>query len=291
MGNVKYMVKSHIPHFLVPYIIRIQYYKAMGKKCNLRHPTTYNEKIQWSKIYRDNRKLSNYVDKIEVRKWVKNVIGEEYLIPMIGKDTNCVSEIDFNSLPERFVIKANHGCGMNLIVNDKNKLDIEKTKKILNSWLKHNMAYHSYEMQYMYIEPRLYIEKNLIKGDEDLPDYKFFCFDGKVYCLYTMINYVYDHSKGKLAFFDRDYNLLPYYREGYKPIDDQPNKPKNYEKMVEIAEKLSKGFSHVRVDLYNLNGKIFFGEMTFSTCSGFGKFVPEEFDTILGEQWNLNSGL
>lgn len=124
----------------------------------------------------------------------------------------------------------------------------------------------------------------------DLPDYKFFCFNGKMFCSYTLTDGV-NHSNGKIGFFDRNYNLMPYFRSDHEPITKQLPVPQNYEKMVEIAEKLAEGFSHVRVDLYNIEGQIFFGEMTFSTNSGYISSVPEEFDTVLGQQWDLYDGI
>ena len=144
-------------------------------------------------------------------------------------------------------------------------------------------------MQYQNIDHKIIAEKYMIEDDMvDLPDYKFFCFDGVVYCSYTMIDYTHDHSNGKIGFFDRDYNLLPYYRKDYSPITKQMPKPENYEKMVEIAERLSVGFAHVRVDLYDIKGKVYFGEMTFTNASGFTKYVPEEFDYILGRCWKMS---
>ena len=290
--TVKYMLKSCCPNYLIPSFIKFQYYKKMGKKCDLKNPVTYTEKIQWSKLYRDNKSLSMFADKIEVRKWVKSIIGEEYLIPMVGKVIEDVSDFDISVLPERFVIKANHGCGYNILVDDKEAVDVALVKKKIDEWLSHNFAYEVFEMQYKDITPKIYFEENIRSGDmKDLPDYKFFCFNGKVYCSYTMLDYTLDHNKGRLGFFDKDYKIMPYYRKDYYPITEQLEKPKNYKRMVEIAEALSEGFSHVRVDLYNIDGKIYFGEMTFSTCGGYCKFEPEEFDMILGEQWNLNDGI
>lgn len=281
-----------MPSFLYPYYIDYKYYSCTGKKCNLRDPQTFTEKIQWAKLYRNNPILTDLSDKIIVRRWVKEKIGDEYLVPLVGGIYLNPTQIDFDELPNCFVIKTNHGSGTNIIVNDKNNIDVFEIREKLDKYLKTNFAYNSLELQYKNIKPMIYIEQNLLEGEEkDLPDYKFFCFSGKVFCSYTMIDYVYDHSKGKLGFFDRDYKLMPYYRSDYAPIMEQIPKPKNYEKMVEIAEKLSEGFSHVRVDLYNIDGKIFFGEMTFTTNSGYCKFVPEEFDTILGQQWNLSSGI
>lgn len=290
--KIIFQIKKHIPRFMYPIIIEWTYFKTFGRLFNFFTPKTFNEKIQWGKFHRTNRIITELTDKICVRNYVKEKIGEKYLIPVIGENYKDAKEIDFKSLPKSFVIKANHGCGYNYIVKDKSELDIDKVVEILNGWLKNGYAYNLFELQYKDIIPRLYIEQNLLEEDmEDLPDYKFFCFGGKVFCSYTRIKTYEGHDKGEVGFFDRDYNLLPYYRADYKPMKEALDKPKNYEKMVEIAEKLSQEFSHVRVDLYNIDGEIYFGEMTFSTCGGIGRFVPEEFDKILGDQWNLNSGI
>lgn len=290
--KISYQIKCRLPRCIYPLLIQYGYIKKFGRLCNFINPKTFNEKIQWSKLHRNMEFLSEYTDKIKVRDYVKNKIGEEYLVPVIGEVYRSADEIDFENLPNRFVIKANHGCGYNLIVSDKCELNLKEARKKLDAWLNHNIAFETFELQYKDISPMLYIEKNLCFGDiKDLPDYKFFCFNGKAFCSYIRTNYVHGYSNGYLAFLDRDYNIMPYYREGYMPITKQPDKPKNYDKMVEIAEKLSEGFSHVRVDLYNVDGKIYFGEMTFSTCGGFGKFVPNEFDRILGKQWELDSGI
>ena len=285
-------IKKNLPQHFYGLYICYKYKKVLGKKCNLRNPKTYTEKIQWSKINRTDPIISKLSDKIAVRSWVLEKVGAEYLVPTIGGVFSSVNEMNFEVLPDKFVIKANHGSGYNLVVNNKSELDLDKTKKIIEGWLEENFAYNTFEMQYKDISPKLYIEQNLLSGDmNDLPDYKFFCFNGKVFCSYTKTDCVFDHFKGKLGIFDREYNLMPYYREGYTPIRNQLPKPDNYDKMVEIAEKLSKGFSHVRVDLYNIKGKIYFGEMTFSTGAGYCRFVPEEFDLILGNQWDLNQGI
>ena len=290
--NIAYYAKKAMPPVFYPLYVSYKYRKVMGEPCNLHKPSTFSEKTQWAKLHRRNPLLTQLSDKIAVRKWVASKIGEEYMIPTVGGIYSDVEDMDFSSLPNRYVIKLNTGSGRNIIVNDSSKLNVDEAKSNLKIWMKRNYAFNSLELQYKDIKPRIYIEKNMLEeGMDDLPDYKFFCFSGKVFCSYTMLDYVHDHSKGKLGFFDRDYNLMPYYRADFFPIKEQLEKPKNYEKMVEIAEILSQGFSHVRVDLYNVDGKIYFGEMTFTTGSGYIKFVPEEFDRILGDQWDLNSGI
>ncbi len=290
--SIKYALKRIMPKMLYPYVINHQYRNSIGRNCNLNEPVAYTEKMQWCKLNRKDPILTRLSDKIRVREWVKERIGNEYLIPVIGQTYGNANEIDFDKLPDSFVIKANHGSGYNLVVEDKRKIDVDASKRELNKWLKQNYAFESYELQYKDIIPQLYIEEYIVPdGEMDLPDYKFFCFNGKVFCSYTMTDYVFDHKSGKLGFFDRDYNLMPYYRDDFKPITTQMPKPDNYHLMVELAEKLSQGFSHVRVDFYDIRGKIYFGEMTFTNASGYCKFVPDEFDYILGQQWDLSQGI
>ena len=290
--QAKRFLKSKIPHILYPVFLKYKYYRATGKKCNLIAPKTYTEKIQWSKLHRDNKTLALYADKIKVREYVTRTIGEQYLVPVISGVYTSSDQIDFDSLPEQFVIKANHGCGFNYVVKNKSKIDTEQVRAVIDLWLRTDFSINSLELQYRYIEPAVYIEEYLLKdGEQDLPDYKFFCFSGKVFCSYTMIDYHNDHSKGRLGFFDRNYKLMPYNRADYRPVGYQLDKPEGYDLMVELAEKLSQGFSHVRVDLYNIRGRVYFGELTFTNASGLFRFVPDEFDYILGEQWDLQKGL
>jgi hypothetical protein len=287
-----YYVRMMLPRVCYPLYIRYKYRKEVGRNCNLKHPSTYTEKIQWAKFYRRHELLSELTDKIAVRKWVAQRIGEDYLIPTIGNVYKNANEIEFENLPDRYVLKCNNGSGFNIIVNDNNSIDIGNIKQKLNKWINTNFAYYTLEMQYEKIKPQIYIEENLLKDDMvDLPDYKFFCFDGKVFCSYVMKNTFPVHHDAELGIFDRDFILMPYTRADFKPIKTQIEKPENYEKMVGLAEKLAEGFSHVRVDLYNVKGKIYFGEMTFSTESGFFKHEPEDFDRILGEQWDLSAGI
>ena len=269
------------------------YYEFFGRKIDWDFPKKYTEKMQLAKLYDNDWRKTEYADKLLVRNYVKETIGEKYLIPLLGVWDD-FDAIDLGNLPDRFVLKCNHGCNWNLIVNDKKTIDWKRERQKFDSWMNTNFAFHSLELHYKDIIPKIiaeeYIEdKSLISsfGVPDLPDYKFFCFDGKVYCSYTMVDYFSDHSGGKAFFCDRDYQLLPYYIKRFRREEIQPKKPNNYEEMVELAEKLSKGFSHVRVDFYNIEGKIYFGEMTFTPGSGFYQFVPEEFDELLGEQWNL----
>lgn len=267
-------------------IIKAQYFVKTGRFLNLKKPIRYTEKIQWYKLNYRNQNMVNCSDKYLVREYVKSKKLDSLLNDLYGVYQN-VDDIDFKSLPNEFIIKATHGSGTNIIVKDKTSLDILKVKKTLNEWLKLKFNYGR-EWAYYDIKPKIIIEKLLSRDhNNDLPDYKFFCFNGKVEYLYTMIDYVDDHSAGKCSFFTKEFKQLPYKRSEYKAIDVTLDKPKNFEDMIKFAEILSKDFPHVRVDFYNIDGKIIFGELTFYNASGYTKFDPDEFDYILGGKFEL----
>ena len=261
--------------------------EQMGYDLNLDNPKTFNEKIQWSKLNDRDPMRTRLSDKEAVRDWVIQKLGtDKYCIRRYGT-WDSFDDICFDELPDAFILKTNHGFATNVIVKDKNKMDKKACKRQFDRWMKKSFFGWTMEYQYLGIPPKIICEELLFTDKDDLPDYKFFCFDGKVFCSYLMEDYTLDPHNGRLGFLDRDWNLMPYHKKQYKPLEAQPPKPANYEKMLEIAETLSEGFPHVRVDLYNIDGKIYFGEMTFTTTAGYGAFEPPEFDRILGEQWRI----
>ena len=266
-----------------------EYSKFFGYEPNADHPETYNEKILWSKLNDRDPLRTLLTDKAAVREWVIGKLGtDKYCVRRYGT-WDSFDDICFDELPDAFILKTNHGCGFNVIVKDKHTLNIPECKKKFDKWMSKSFLGRYMEYQYLGISPKIICEELLFSDSDDLPDYKFFCFDGKVYCSYYMEDYTLDPKNGRLGFLDRDWNLMPYHRREYKPLNEKPPKPENYEKMVEIAETLSQGFSHVRVDLYNINGNIYFGEMTFTPTAGYGLFDPPEFDRILGSQWTIKT--
>ena len=267
-------------------MLQIQYRLKTGHKLNLKNPQRYTEKLQWYKLYYHDPVFTTCSDKYLVRRYVEDkglgfLLNENY-----GRYFN-VDDIDFSNLPMQFALKCTAGSGDNIIVKDKTKLDFEKTKKVLREWLVKEKSLGR-EWCYYGVKPAILIEKYLGRDSRgDLPDYKFFCFDGHVYCAYVMVNYTDNHANGRLGFYDRDFNKMPYCRVDYKDIDFELEKPVGYEKMVEYAEILSKGFPHVRVDFFDINGEIIFGELTFYNASGYTKFSPDEFDFIMGKKFIL----
>ena len=271
-------------------MVRLQYWIKTGRFLNLRNPKRYTEKLQWYKLnYRDPL-MVKCVDKYDVRKYVENLGIGSVLNDCYGVFKS-VEEVDFDQLPNSFVLKDSLGGGGNsvIICKDKTNADLEEYRKIMSRWVsKRRVKTGGREWPYYSGKPhRIIVERYLEQEDGDLPDFKFFCFDGKVFCVYLMANYRENHENGILGFLDRDFKLLPVHRADFKPLKVQPKKPENYEKMVEYAEILSKKFPHVRVDFFNINGHIIFGELTFYMASGYFIFEPDSFDYEMGRCFNL----
>lgn len=256
-------------------------YKAiMGKKLNLYPPKTFNEKLQWLKIYDKKPEYTRMVDKYEVRKYIKDIIGEDYLIPLLGV-YNYFEQIEFDKLPNSFVLKCTHDSGGVVICKDKSELNIDEARIKINKSLVKNYYYHCREWPYKNVEPRIVCEKYIVdESGKELKDYKFMCFNGEVKCSFICLNR--NSSNGlNVDFYDRDWNSMPFERH-YPASGISIPKPKNYDKMIEFAEKLSKDIPFVRVDFYEPNGKLYFGELTFYPGSGFEEFTPDLYDYLLG---------
>ena len=247
---------------------------------NLNNPITFNEKLQWLKLNDRNPKYTDMVDKYEVKRYVSNLIGDEYIIPTLGVFDK-FDDIDFNKLPNQFVIKCTHDSGGIIVVKNKNSFNIKDAKKKINKFLKRNFYYYGREWPYKNVKPRIIVEKFMEdKIQKDILDYKFFCFDGKVEYMYISAG---SHSKNqRLQYFNKNFEPVDCKRSDYQAFDILPKKPKGYAKMVELAEKLSSNIKHVRVDFYEINEQIYFGEFTFYTGSGFIPFEDEYWDRKLG---------
>ena len=244
---------------------KILYYKMSGKKLNLKNPKTIDDKLHYLMVYKYREKYGKLADKYEVRKFIKERNYEELLPKLYGVYNNA-NEIDFNKLPNKFVLKTNHGCGNVFICTDKEKFNFEEAKDVLNKALKKNFARKTLEYHYSYIEPKIICEEYLDDKEHKLPlDYKFYCFDGHVECLLLCS----DRENGtKLDYYDLNWNKLPYSIDKYTS-HKEINKPKTLDEMIKVASDLSKGFEFVRVDLYDINGKVYFGEMTFTPVAGY----------------------
>lgn len=268
-------------------MVMLQYWIKTGRKLNLKKPKRFTEKLQWYKLYHRDPLMTKCADKYGVREYVTSKGYEDILVPLYNV-YDSVEEIDFKKLPNKFVLKTTNGSHTNLFCEDKSKLDVEKTRNLLHDWLTKRTSKAGREWPYYGISPRIICEKYLDKDkNNDLVDYKFICFNGQVSCLFVNAERFSDDVM-KFGIYSRGFQHMPYKRKGLSDTDSSVKKPINYDKMLEIAEALSKDFPHVRVDLYNIDGQIYFGEMTFFHGSGYIDFEPDEFDYILGEQFELS---
>ena len=268
--------------------ICLKYYYHFRRFPNLKDPKTYNEKIQWLKLYDHNPIYVQMVDKYEAKKYVEKTLGGHYVVPTYGV-WNTFDEIDFCKLPQMFVLKTTHDCGGVFIVKNKDDLNIENCRKFINQHLKCNYFYEGREWPYKKVVPRIIAEKYILdEATENLKDYKFFAYDGVVRALFVASDRQSDESETKFDFFDREFNHL-------EIINGHPNsskgieKPSNFGLMINLAERLSNGFPHIRVDFYESEGKLFVGELTLYHYSGMVPFVPEEWDYKFGEWLKLPS--
>ncbi|WHE86209.1 ATP-grasp fold amidoligase family protein [Lachnoanaerobaculum gingivalis] len=266
-------------------LIEKEYLKVFGNILDWNNLRTYTEKMQWEKIYNKNPIKTTLTDKYAVREWVEGKIGKDYLIPLIGV-WDSFDNIDFDLMPKQFVLKTNHGTGTNLIVKDKNKINMRRAKRMFDDWMKTDYAFtNSLQLHYRDIKRKIIAEKYLETNLGELQDYKFLCFDGKpCFCWVDLGRY----SKHTRTVFDMNWKLQPWTQASYGIANYDIPKPKNFDMMIDIANILSKGFSHVRVDLYNVDGKIYFGEMTFTNGSGLDPIIPKEYDKVLGDYWKLS---
>ncbi|MBE7049637.1 MAG: glycosyl transferase [Ruminococcaceae bacterium] len=264
--------------------IKLKYFISFGKRINLKNPKTYNEKLNWLKLYDRNPKYPKMVDKFGVREYIKEKIGEEYLIPLLGV-WDSFEEIDFDSLPNQFVLKCTHDSGSVVICKDKTTFDIEKAKEKLNRKFKKNLYWWSREWVYKDLKPKIIAEKYMEDSEyKELRDYKFFCFSGEPKCLFVATER--PHNT-KFDFFDLEFNHLPILN-GHPNSEKQIEKPKCFDKMIELSKILSQGMKHVRVDFYEIDGRIYFGELTFFHYSGFIDFEPDEWNYKFGEWIDLS---
>ena len=251
-----------------------------GERLELENPITFNQKIQWLKLYDQRPEKVLLVDKYLVRDWVANKIGQKYLVPLLGV-WECFDEINFNQLPQKFALKCNHGSGWNIIVEDKSKFDKQEAKRKIDLWMKKDFAYEAgFELQYSYVKPKIIAEEYMENEDGDIYDYKFYCFNGQA----KFIQFLMGRKKHlQMAYFDTEWNKQKFVHN-HPRIEKQIPKPDNLTEMIELAETLSQGFSYVRVDFYRLNdGRIRFGEMTFSPASGTQDWKPSWANYMLGD--------
>ena len=268
--------------------LKIVYYLRFGRKLNLKTPKSYTEKLNWLKIHDIHPEYSKFVDKATVKNFVaERLKSQDNIIKTIGV-WNSFDEIDFCALPEQFVLKTTNGGGNEgvVICTNKSNIDYSRARKKLR--LVSSKIYKtSREYVYYNVTPRIIAEEFLKAPNNELSDYKFFCFDGEPKFLFVGSDRQVEGEDVKFDFFDTDFNYISIIN-GHSQAKKRPERPKNFEEMLEITRKLSAGFKHVRVDLYNVDGKIYFGELTFFHHAGFVPITPYEWDLKFGEFLNIN---
>lgn len=275
-------------------MLKIQYRIKTGHRLDLDMPRRYTEKLQWYKLYYRNTNMKRCVDKNEVRQYVAEKGIADILNNYYGVfDSD--NEIDFDRLPNKFVAKDTLGSGSErVIVVDKKSDDLVSIVSKMKAWIQTSTNKKDPGREWVYdgMKHRIIIEEYLEDNNGDLADYKFFCFNGKIKCFYVRSGYAKNHESGRMAFFDSNKNILAgVYMDYCQPSKDEPILPSNIDDMIRYAEILSKDFPHARIDLYNVNGKIYFGEITFFNASGYMRFTPDEFDYELGNAFILPSNI
>jgi len=267
--------------------VKLIYFANFRKFLNLKCPQTFNEKLQWLKLYNRNPLYTTLVDKLAVKKWVADKFGEQYIIPTLGI-WDSFDEINFDTLPNQFVLKCTHDSGGLVVCKDKSILDLSRVKEKIEHCLKHNYYYSGREWPYKNVPPRIIAEKFLDDNGHVPVDYKVYCFNGEPYKVMLCLDRDKDEPT-KFYSFDFKWNLLRHNLKGKKaPEGFTLPKPKSLDLMYETAKKLSQGIPFVRVDFYDLNGHMYFGEMTFYPDSGFDAAILPEIDQLYGSMIDLN---
>ena len=278
----KLVVKDKLRWMSDKTFLKIRYKHLVGKRLNLKNPVTFNEKLQWLKLYDRNPEYKKLVDKYEVREYIKSSIGEEYLIPFLGV-WDKFEDIDFGALPDKFVLKCTHDSGSVVLCKDKSNFDIEYARRKLTAKMMTNLFWEGREWPYKDLKPRIIAEQYMeCENGEELIDYKFFCFGGEPKFVYVSQGLA-DHSTAHLSYMWMDWTQAPFYREDFPQFDKLPDKPQTFDKMVEFSELFSKDYPFARIDFYEINGKLYFGEITFYPGSGFTVYSPNGWDGKIGE--------
>lgn len=265
--------------------LQIVYFKHFRRFINFNNPKTFNEKIQWLKLNYRNEEYTKLVDKYRVKQYITKLIGEEYVIPTLGVWNN-VDDIDFKSLPEKFVLKCNNDSGGIVICKNKKDFDEAKAKSFLKERLKNNGYWYGREWPYKNVKPCIIAEKYMEDSiSKDIKDYKFFCFNGSMEFFDIDIDRFIEH---RANYYDRNGNFLPFGKT-YCPPDytKKIEMPKNLDKMIELAETISHNTVLSRIDFYEIDGQVYFGKITFYPGSGFSPFTDEKWDYKLGDMIDL----
>lgn len=268
--------------------LKLTYRIRFGEKLDLKNPITFNQKIQWLKLYDRQARYTELVDKVKVKDYVAKEIGQQYLIPTLGVWDH-FEDIDFEQLPKQFVLKCNHDSGSIVICRDKSTFDLEYARKKLTKGLRTDAYYWGREWPYKNVQRKILAEAYMEDDDsEELKDYKLMVFNGKVKCSFVGSER-FSEDGLKITFFDTDWKVMPFERH-YPKSKLDIKKPLNYDEMVELAEKLAKDIPFARIDFYEVKGRAFFGEITLFPGSGWEEFTPSEWDKTLGSWIKLPGG-
>lgn len=267
--------------------IKLYYRLRVGRPLNTKNPTTLNEKLQWLKFNYRFPLQSIVSDKLLVRDYVAEKIGAEYLIPLLGTWEN-YDDVDFDKLPEKFVLKCNHDSGGLVVCTDKSKLDQKEARNRVEKSLKSNFFYIGREYQYRNIKPRIICEQFISDNGKVPMDYKIYCFNGKPDVILVCKDRFSDNThRASYLYFDQEWRFQPLNKGDETLTEVDVPKPKNLDRMIEIAKDLSKDFLFARIDLYNIDGQIYFGEITLSPNSGFDPDIKYETDLMFGEKLEI----
>lgn len=283
---VKYIISwediAYAPESEYEKILMQLYEYHFDAELDLMHPVKFSEKIQWIKLNDNSALKTRLADKYQVREWIKDKIGERYLIPLLGV-WDRPEEIDYDRLPEQFVIKCNHGSAYIYVVKDKKKMDKYEIRHSLQEWMNTEFAYKSLELHYRGIPRKILAEQYIQQQDGGLTDYKFHCFGGRPLAVQLVGDRDFKGHTAREIFMDLSWNPMPCTYTNARYEEGKLKKPSTFEEMVRIAEILSEGFKYVRVDLYSVDGKVLFGEMTFTPTSGYSQWKPTEYDQYWGQ--------
>ena len=269
--------------------LKLKFRLMMGQKLNLKDPKTFNEKLQWLKLYNRKPEYTTMVDKYAVKEYVANIIGEEHIIPTLGV-WNSIDEIDWNVLPDQFVLKTTHGgggCGV-VICKDKATFDKDRAKEILKGSFKGDIYKIFREWPYKNVPKRIIAEKFMTNNGKDLEDYKIHCFNGEPKFILVCSN---RYGGGAMVddFYTTEWELMDVRRPGHPKSEKALKAPEHLKQMLELSRILSKEIPFLRTDFYIIDNKIYFGELTFFPASGMSKYQPEEWDLHFGEMLKLNN--
>lgn len=285
-------IRERLVHAIPDYLYLKRFFrKKMGRNLNLKNPKTFNEKLQWLKLYDRKPEYSKMVDKIGAKEYVSERVGEDIIIPTIGVYES-FAEIDFNMLPNQFVMKCSHDSGGLVICKNKSNFDVDSAREKIEKSLKNNYYYSAREWPYKNVKPRILIEKYLQNEDgSNIEDYKLQCINGKVDNIFVCVGR-YSSEGVRYHYFDTEWNYIPYCPyEGVDKNNVNIPKPRCLDQMIMIAEKLAEGLPQLRVDLYEIKGKVYFGEMTFYSQAGFDLDITYEADLEMGSKLQLPVGI